>query len=304
MLLPSPPSIAGLTSLLPGKMRVVAVARARANANANANAAKSNSKSKPTAISSLSRSSFSTIRRSLRTSTSSSAGGAGRSASTRTRTRTDVAAPTRRRSHRIESRLLSDVHPLQLFRIVQDVDRYKDFLPLCSESKVVPESVRNDGRSGSFEAELVVGFGPLGSMLRTRYLSRVSVDPERLRIETISDGSATATATATAPAGDGNKPSERMFESLASCWQLRPVAVPAAAAAPAASTSTTIGTSVDFSVEMTVSDPVIAAVLDQVLYNVAESQVQTFHKRCQTLPPPTSEELELAERFYDTTATK
>lgn len=171
------------------------------------------------------------------------------------------------------------------------MDRYKDFLPLCSESKVFSESVRNDGRSGSFEAELVVGFGPtpLGSMLQTRYVSRVSVDPERLRIETISDSSASA-----AGDDDGN-PNERMFESLTSCWQLRPVAV------PSTSSTTIIGTSVDFGVEMTVSDPVIAAVLDHVLYNVAESQVQTFHKRCQTLPPPTSEELELAERFYDTT---
>jgi ribosome-associated toxin RatA of RatAB toxin-antitoxin module len=41
---------------------------------------------------------------------------------------------------------------------------------------------------------------------------------------------------------------------------------------------------VDFQVEMTVSDPVIVAVLDQVLQQVASRQVQAFEQRCQDIP--------------------
>ena len=63
-------------------------------------------------------------------------------------------------------------------------------------------------------------------------------------------------------------------------------------------------TSVDFRVEMTVSDPITIAVLDRVLYNVAESQVNAFEKRCRELPPPSAEELRIAEEFYRITATR
>jgi hypothetical protein len=42
---------------------------------------------------------------------------------------------------------------------------------------------------------------------------------------------------------------------------------------------------------MTVSDPVIVAVLDQILEEVAGQQVEAFEKRCQVLPLP----LELIE---------
>lgn len=188
------------------------------------------------------------------------------------------------RCHEIKSRILNDVHPLHLFRIVQDVDKYKDFLPLCSESKVFENTITDEGRS--FRAELIVGFGPLGSMFQTRYISQVSVDPHNLRIETRSNGSASAISNTA-----DNDNTTGMFDSLTSCWQLRPVVQ---------YPEKTVGTSVDFKVEMAVSDPVTIAVLNHVLYNVAESQVEAFHKRCQALQPPTSDELEIAERFFKT----
>ena len=85
-----------------------------------------------------------------------------------------------------------------------------------------------------------------------------------------------------------------MFESLNSKWKLRPVG----SQSQSSSDQYQIGTSVDFSVEMTVSDPMVAAVLNQVLVNVAETQVQAFHDRCNAIPRPTSDEILRAERYY------
>lgn len=179
-------------------------------------------------------------------------------------------------------------------RKVQDVDRYQDFLPLCSHSAVVWDTIADGGRS--FEAGLVVGYGPLGlSMFQTRYMSQVSVDPCLLTIETKSSASSSAS-------NNNNNDDERdtsdgsLFDSLTSCWKLRPVVV--SSDSPSAAI---IGTAVDFRVEMTVSDPVTVAVLNRVLTNVAETQVAAFHERCQALRPPTDEELSVAERFYETT---
>ena len=66
-------------------------------------------------------------------------------------------------------------HPLHLFRIIQDVDRYQDFLPLCRYSKIIRRST--DGRS--FDGKLIVGSPPLFS---EEYTSRVTVVPETLTI--------------------------------------------------------------------------------------------------------------------------
>jgi ribosome-associated toxin RatA of RatAB toxin-antitoxin module len=70
-------------------------------------------------------------------------------------------------------------HPLHLFRIIQNVDDYMNFLPLCSYSKIIRRSP--DGRS--FDGKLIVGKPPLFS---EEYISRVSVIPEKLTIETVS----------------------------------------------------------------------------------------------------------------------
>ena len=224
-----------------------------------------------------------------------------------------TAAAATTRSHEIQSRFLPDIHPLQLFRVVQDVDKYKDFLPLCSESKVFPDTIKDGGRS--FQAELVVGFGPLGSMFKTRYISQVSVDPNGLRIETRSDDSISADAASSSSNSSSSSSSSSMFDSLTSSWELRPVRGGLSESEDKTtsndddndnddddnnnSSTVVVGTSVDFKVEMTVSDPVTIAVLNQVLYNVAESQVNAFHKRCQELPSPSLEEVEFAESFND-----
>jgi coenzyme Q-binding protein COQ10 len=139
-------------------------------------------------------------------------------------------------------------YPLHLFRIIQDVDQYLNFLPLCSYSKIIRRSP--DGRS--FDGKLVVGSPPLFS---EEYISRVTVIPEQLTIEAKSIES-------------------QRFDSLRSRWKLREVEADESLC------------HVDFEVEMTVSDPFIIAVLDQVLREVAGRQVEAFEKRCHELPVP------------------
>ena len=221
--------------------------------------------------------------------------------------------------HEIRARKLANIHPLQLFRIVQDVDHYAQFLPLCYHSKVDPSSIAHNGQT--FHAELVIGFGSLSSnygpftmqqstvpssssssssLFTTRYISRVTVDPNELTISTISDGSIIRNDDDID--NDDEHNTTNMFESLSSYWKLRPYYNSATAANNSDNISSPIaGTEVDFKVEMGgVSDPIVAAVLNQMLYTVAETQVNAFQQRCYAVPPPTRQELELAEHFYPT----
>lgn len=94
----------------------------------------------------------------------------------------------------VERQILATV-PEHLFRIIQDVDCYSEFLPLCSYSKV-------DARhpNGSFEATLTVGLPPL---FKETYKSEVSVYPNDLRIQTKSIQS-------------------QSIDALSSQWQLAP----------------------------------------------------------------------------------
>ena len=137
--------------------------------------------------------------------------------------------------------------PLHLFRIIQDVDQYSQFLPLCSYSKIIRRSP--DGRS--FDGKLKVGFAE-------EYVSRVQVIPENLTIQTTSIES-------------------KLFDSLKSQWTLREVELPS---------KNEVGCYVDFEVEITVSDPLTVQALDQVLRQVAGRQVEAFEKRCRDLPIP------------------
>lgn len=150
-------------------------------------------------------------------------------------------------TRRHTERRIMQTDPRHLFRIIQDVDSYQGFLPLCSHSKVLQRSPCG----GSFDAALTVGLPPLFS---EKYVSRVTVrEKPFLTVETKSIESS-------------------LFDSLTSKWILRDGA------------DHTGGCDVDFSVEMTVSDPVVAGVLDKVLQEVAGRQVEAFEKRCQQIP--------------------
>jgi ribosome-associated toxin RatA of RatAB toxin-antitoxin module len=161
----------------------------------------------------------------------------------------------------VEQRVL-DTHPMHLFRIIQDVDSYSSFLPMCWHSKVL--KVYDGGRV--FDATLTVGI-PLGAAfkgLTEQYTSRVLVCPETMTIESRSTQS-------------------KLFDSLKSTWKLQAAQDEAC---ESIATSNFQKCSVEFEVEVTVSDPIVASVLDNVLQDVAVRQIEAFDKRCQEITWP------------------
>lgn len=148
-------------------------------------------------------------------------------------------------------RCILPTHPQHLFRIIQDVDSYKHFLPLCSHSQIVNKSP--DGLS--FQATLTVGMSPL---FQETYLSNVRLNPTALTVHAESTQS-------------------KLFDSLRSQWKLDTVKD---SAAPNDECQ------VNFQVEITTSNPFIVGTLDQVLREVAGQQVAAFAKRCREIPLP------------------
>lgn len=136
--------------------------------------------------------------------------------------------------------------PHHLFRIITDVDRYSEFLPLCTQSKILKKFPNKQ----QFEASLTVGLPPL---FTEEYVSRVTVDPDQLTVQAKSIEST-------------------LFEALDSKWVLEEI------------DSDSNLTNVHFEVEMSVSNPVIVNALDQVLEQVAGKQVAAFEQRCQEIP--------------------
>lgn len=154
-------------------------------------------------------------------------------------------APVTRRH--VEHRILK-TDARHLFRILKDVDRYSQFLPLCSHSEVLRRS--KDGKY--LDATLTVGMPP---MFTEEYISRVKIDPDNLKVHAKSIQS-------------------NVLESLSSKFDLQDVS----------SNANEKQVDVRFEVEMTVSDPIMVQALDQVLASVATRQVEAFEKRCHELP--------------------
>jgi coenzyme Q-binding protein COQ10 len=147
----------------------------------------------------------------------------------------------------VERKILS-TNPSHLYRIIQDVDSYSKFLPMCSHSQVLRRSP--NGRS--FQATLTVG---MTSLFQETYVSNVLLNPQELIVETKSIQS-------------------KLFDSLRSRWKLAEIKDGARKG----------DCQVDFEVEMTVSDHLIMATLDEVLRQVACRQVDAFEKRCRQVP--------------------
>lgn len=84
--------------------------------------------------------------------------------------------------------------PLHLFQIIQDVDKYSKFLPLCTHSQVL----RRGGPY--FDAAMTVGLPPI---FTETFVSRVHVDEQHLVVET-------------------NSIQSKLFDKLSSRWALHP----------------------------------------------------------------------------------
>jgi coenzyme Q-binding protein COQ10 len=133
-----------------------------------------------------------------------------------------------------------------LYQVIQNVNEYRNFLPLCKDSRIL----RTSPNGRSMEASLTVGLPLIAS---ETYVSLVTLRPEEHIVEAKSIKS-------------------QKVDSLASQWQLRDI-----------TSAHTPQCQVDFWVEITVSDPFIIATLDQVLKQVAGRQVEAFAKRCYQL---------------------
>lgn len=141
------------------------------------------------------------------------------------------------------------------------MDKYDQFLPLCNASKVLTRS----SCGNHYDASLQIGL-PGSSAFQEEYVSRVSVNvsSDEMLVEARSIKS-------------------NLFDSLSSKWKLREVVSDANTINSSDNHSQGVSTHVDFEVEMSVSNPVVVAVLDSVLEEVAGRQVKAFENRCREL---------------------
>ena len=221
-------------------------------------------------------------------------------------TKTSATATTHRHSHRAT---LRGVHPEHLYRVINDVDEYRNFLPHCRESRVL----RTSECGTMYDAILGVGILPTMSIpglpsLEERYVSRVrtrspAADDDD---DDIDDDDAAAMGGRTRPTAwtvEAKSIRSTSFDSLRSRWVLTFAGEQEddgdgdrnPEGCESAYSSGTIdddrrrrddddgdacSCGVEFEVEIRVSDPLVSFVLDGVLGDVARRQVEAFERRC------------------------
>jgi ribosome-associated toxin RatA of RatAB toxin-antitoxin module len=84
----------------------------------------------------------------------------------------------------------------KLYNVVSDVNRYKDFVPWCIDSRVLPSTPTKD--TNIMEAELTVGY----SLFKETYLSQVQLKKNESVIATSSQ--------------------THLFDQLKTTWQFQP----------------------------------------------------------------------------------
>ena len=177
----------------------------------------------------------------------------------------------------VHQSILTNIHPQHLYQIVNNVDKYKDFLPYCHESKILqisPCGTMMDAvlRVGLPGLSFLSTSGSNNSLLEERYVSRVKMIP----------------ANETTPFWTVEAKSIRsnLFDSLKSRWQLSLIDEKNANDVNGQQQQQTTGPScnVNFEVEMQLSNSLISFTLDRVLKDVANAQVEAFEKRCRAVP--------------------
>ena len=173
---------------------------------------------------------------------------------------------------------LKGVHPDHIYRIINDVDSYKDFLPYCNESKVL----RTSDCGTMYDALLGVGLPIPGHLMEVRYVSRVRAT------QPSSDKNNIDKAEGMKPTWMVEAKSIRSssFDSLKSRWVLT--------FAVGGDESTVndrrvdigedISCDVNFDVEIRVSNMLVSFVLDGVIGEVARKQVEAFERRANEVP--------------------
>ena len=129
--------------------------------------------------------------------------------------------------------------PRQIFDLVADVPRYPEFLPWCTAARVR----KQEGPNVEVD-EVAIGFGPV----HERFVSRVTKDPDNLRIETTGI--------------------EGPFKVLASHWQFKPHAS---------------GTEIVFSLEFEFRSRILQHTMRMLFAEAVKRMVAAFEARASKL---------------------
>ena len=176
--------------------------------------------------------------------------------------------------------IIHRIHPKHLYQIINDVDKYQNFLPHCHESRVLQTS----SCGTMYDAVLRVGLPGLpslpsvqsSSLLEERYISRVRMISPAL------DGDVYTV--------EARSIQSQLFDSLKSRWQLTLVEnghhdnKQSSDERISKMNANDISCKVNFEVEIQVSNPLISFALDSVLKDVAKEQVLAFESRCNEVP--------------------
>mmetsp|Transcript_30421 Transcript_30421/g.56159 ORF Transcript_30421/g.56159 Transcript_30421/m.56159 type:complete len:318 (-) Transcript_30421:136-1089(-) len=211
--------------------------------------------------------------------------------------------------------ILHNIHPHQLYQIINNVNEYQNFLPYCHESKILQRSncgsmydaVLGVGLPFSLPSIPILSLGrkdnggtKKSSLLEERYVSRVRM---------IAPSNYDTTAHDTTDNIMEGKEEEgvmmwsveaksiqsQLFDSLKSRWQLTLLNNNNNSSSTrddddddddnnSAKRHGNFNCGVHFEVEIGVSNPLISLTLDSVLEDVARRQVEAFESRCHEVP--------------------
>ena len=178
----------------------------------------------------------------------------------------------------VHQSILPRIHPQHLYKIINDVDQYQNFLPSCQESKILQRSPCGT----MYDAVLRVGLPlPSASLMEERYVSRVRMIPP-------ANNSDNDVETRPMWTVEAKSIQSQLFDSLKSRWQLTATTTADSKIAEKHQQSTPnendeVSCNVNFEVEIQVSNPLISFTLDKVLKDVAKRQVEAFEKRCREI---------------------
>ncbi|KAJ2528241.1 hypothetical protein IWW43_005512 [Coemansia sp. RSA 1935] len=162
----------------------------------------------------------------------------------------------------------------QVFEVVADVDRYSEFVPMCTNSTVFHSSWRTENvvsrepglphpttiDQRSVQAELAVGYPPF----RERYMSNVVLEqPWRI--------------TATAVPGGG------IFTHMCTIWEFAEVVASTTGLPANPFVQQAARTKVSFSIEYAFASPLHAQAASLVFDKMARSNMAAYLARCQQL---------------------
>jgi ribosome-associated toxin RatA of RatAB toxin-antitoxin module len=132
--------------------------------------------------------------------------------------------------------------PARMFALINDIERYPDFVPGCADARVL------DRDEGSLRARLTVGSGPL----RTSFVTRNTLEPPNIVRMTLDEGP---------------------FRSLDGVWTLTPVN---------AAGGEVVGCRVELQLSFELSGGLTALALGPMMERMAGSLVDAFVARGRT----------------------